>query len=226
MIEQSGAIMRSCYGLWKCFQARRKVFQIQMKEIQIQMKEIQTQMKENQSQMNENQRKREGNPSVFLPRIQTFQGVMATPGPPGEKSATRFMYNRSIMQYAAGGAVGSRRVSSIASIISHYTAPSDFRQDILRKIRIASLACGVWGFQPPSIALFDHVQSARLGDQALRPALVQVLRRGAGPRSLFGQSCLAEAVENGLELRQIRWVVAHRCPASAGAGNGEGRVEG
>src|SRR5271157_4561437 len=50
-------------------------------------------------------------------------------------------------------------------------------------------------------------------------------RRGGGRRSLFGDSGLAQALENGLELGQIRRVVAPRRPEGAGAGDGEGRVE-
>ncbi len=68
---------------------------------------------------------------------------MATPG---EKSATRLLNNRSIMQYAVGGAVRSRRAPSIASIMNHHSTPSDFLEDNERKIRIASLMCGVWVF--------------------------------------------------------------------------------
>src|SRR5271166_5001929 len=49
---------------------------------------------------------------------------------------------------------------------------------------------------------------------------------GAGVRwSLFGHPGLAEALDNLLELGQIRRVVAHRRPGGAGAGNGVGRVE-
>src|SRR5208337_890654 len=50
-------------------------------------------------------------------------------------------------------------------------------------------------------------------------------RRGGGRRSLFGDSGLAQALENGLELGQIRRVVAPCSPGGAGAGDGEGRVE-
>src|SRR5208282_5644038 len=156
-----------------------------------------------------------GNPRIFLPRIETLQGVMATFD---EKSATRLMNNRSIMQYAAGGATGSRRASSIASIMNHHDSmPSDFRQDNLRKIRIASFACGVWGCQPPTIGLFDHAKYARLGDQALRHAVVEALRRGGGRRSLFGHPSLAHPFENRLEPGQICRVVAHSRPKGAGA---------
>src|SRR5271166_483797 len=50
-------------------------------------------------------------------------------------------------------------------------------------------------------------------------------RRGGGRRSLFGESGLAQAVENGSEGGQIGRVVAHRRPVGAGAGDGEVRVE-
>ena len=43
--------------------------------------------------------------------------------------------------------------------------------------------------------------------------------------SFLRQPGLAEAFENGLELRHMRGVVAHRRPGGAGAGDGEGRVE-
>jgi hypothetical protein len=42
---------------------------------------------------------------------------------------------------------------------------------------------------------------------------------------LFGNSGLAQAFESGLDLGEIRWVVAHRRPGGAGAGESEGRVE-
>jgi hypothetical protein len=45
-------------------------------------------------------------------------------------------------------------------------------------------------------------------------------------RSLFGDSGLAQAYENGLELGEIGRVVAHRRPGGAKASNGEGRNEG
>ena len=55
-------------------------------------------------------------------------------------------------------------------------------------------------------------------------------RRGSRARrqvaSLFGNSGLAEAFENGLKPGQMRYrVVAHRCPGGAGAGNSEVKVE-
>src|SRR5271170_8296421 len=50
-------------------------------------------------------------------------------------------------------------------------------------------------------------------------------RRGGGSRLLFGDPGLAHALENGLNLSQIRRVVAHRRPIGAGAGDGERRVE-
>src|SRR5271165_5001541 len=50
-------------------------------------------------------------------------------------------------------------------------------------------------------------------------------RRGGGRRSLFGDSGLAHAFENGLKLGQIGRVIAHSRPKGAGAGDGEGRVE-
>ena len=42
---------------------------------------------------------------------------------------------------------------------------------------------------------------------------------------MFRHPGFAQAVENGLELGQIRRVVAHSRPIGAGAGDGEGRVE-
>ena len=44
-------------------------------------------------------------------------------------------------------------------------------------------------------------------------------------RSVFRNSGLAHAFEDGLKLGQIRRVVAHRRPSGAGARDGEGRVE-
>jgi hypothetical protein len=44
-------------------------------------------------------------------------------------------------------------------------------------------------------------------------------------RSLFGDSGLAQALENGLKLGEVRRVVAHRGPGGAGAGNRQNRVE-
>ena len=46
-----------------------------------------------------------------------------------------------------------------------------------------------------------------------------------GRRSLFGHAGLAQALENGVRLGQIRRVVAHPRPGRAGAGDGEGQVE-
>ena len=43
--------------------------------------------------------------------------------------------------------------------------------------------------------------------------------------SLLRQPLLAQAVENGLKLGEIRRIVAPRRPLGAGAGDGEGRIE-
>jgi hypothetical protein len=43
--------------------------------------------------------------------------------------------------------------------------------------------------------------------------------------SLLRQARLAQAVDNGLKLGEIRRIVAHRCPGGVGAGDGKGRVE-
>src|SRR5208283_4067932 len=65
----------------------------------------------------------------------------------------------------------------------------------------------------------------RLISGSSRPRRRRGSRRGGGRRSLLGDPGLAHAFENGLELGQIRRVVAHPRPGGAGAGNGEGRVE-
>ena len=49
--------------------------------------------------------------------------------------------------------------------------------------------------------------------------------QGGGRRSLFRDSGLAQALENGLKLGQIRRIVAHRRPGGADARDGVGRVE-
>src|SRR5580704_11992701 len=48
--------------------------------------------------------------------------------------------------------------------------------------------------------------------------------RREGRRS-FWHPRFTHAVEKGLELSEIRWVVARRCPIDAGAGHREGRGE-
>src|ERR1700722_381215 len=49
---------------------------------------------------------------------------------------------------------------------------------------------------------------------------------GGDQWSLFGDSGLAQAVENTLKSGQIRRVVAHRLPSGVSARDDEGRVEG
>src|ERR1700733_8065248 len=67
----------------------------------------------------------------------------------------------------------------------------------------------------------------RTNDAALRsrgepPPLERwVCRR----RSLFRETCPAQAFENGCKLLRMRRVVAHRSPVDPSARNGEGRVE-
>ena len=74
------------------------------------------------------------------------------------------------------------------------------------------------------VAIFaDHPR--RPGLIHIRAAAIASHVDGRRRRSLLGNSRLAHAFENPLELGQVRQVVAHRGPGGAGAGDGEGRVE-
>ena len=81
------------------------------------------------------------------------------------------------------------------------------------------------GYPRLSAVLRRCAPSPHTSGASSRPRRRRGSRRGGGPRSLLGDPGLAQAVENGLKLGQIRRVVAHRRPSSAGAGDGEGRVE-